>query len=177
LLNKGKKVALITADTYRIAATEQLRTYANILNIPIKVVYSPNELEDAIKEFEDMDLVLIDTAGRSHKNEEHLQELNLLLEQITDKEIYLVLSATSKFKDLVKITDVYDKFCNYKLIITKLDETNNYGNILNIKLKTDAKLSYITFGQNVPEDFSEINIYEIAKKILGGSEGGPSYST
>lgn len=169
-LNLQKRVALITADTYRIAAVEQLRTYANILNIPIKVVYSPTELKDAIEAFKDVDLILIDTAGRSHKNAEHQAELTKLLNEIEEKEIYLVLSLATKYNDLVKITDVYNDITSYKLIFTKLDETSSYGNILNLKLKTNAMLSYVTFGQNVPDDISELNVHDIAKKILGGCE-------
>lgn len=169
-LNLEKRVALITADTYRIAAVEQLRTYANILNIPIKVVYSPAELRDAIESFKDVDLILIDTAGRSHKNTEHQAELTKLLNEIEEKEIYLVLSLATKYKDLIKITDVYNDISSYKLIFTKLDETSSYGNILNVKLKTNAMLSYVTFGQNVPDDISEVNVHDIAKKILGGCD-------
>lgn len=169
-LNVGKKVALITSDTYRIAAIEQLRTYANILNIPIRVVYTSDELKQAIEGFKSMDLILIDTAGRSHKNEEHQNELAKLMNEIPDKEVYLVLSLGTKYKDLLNITHVYNDISSYKLIFTKLDETSSYGNIVNIKLKTNAMLSYVTFGQNVPDDISEANIHEIAKKILGGCE-------
>lgn len=168
-LNLGKKVALITSDTYRIAAVEQLRTYANILNIPIKVVYSSGELKEAIDHFSEKDLVLVDTAGRSHKNTEHQEELRGLLEAVEQKDIFLVLSVATKYKDLLKITEVYDEMCQYKIIFTKLDETSCYGNILNMKLQTGAKLSYVTFGQNVPDDISEINPHEIARQVLGGN--------
>lgn len=169
-LNLNKKVALITADTYRIAAVEQLRTYANILNIPIKVVCTLDELELAIQSFKDKDLILIDTAGRSHKNKEHKDEISKLINSSEDIEVYLVLSLATKYNDLLKITETYNDICDYKLIFTKLDETTCYGNILNIKLKTEAKLSYVTFGQNVPDDISEVNIHDIAKKTLGGCE-------
>lgn len=167
-LNMGKKVALITSDTYRIAAVEQLRTYANILNIPIKVVYTKEELHQAIQDFGDMDLVLIDTAGRSHKNSEHQQDLANLLEEVQDKDVYLVLSVATKYRDLMNITKKYDEITDYKIIFTKLDETSCYGNILNIKSETGAKLSYVTFGQNVPDDISELNPHEIARQVLGG---------
>ena len=169
-LNKGKKVALITSDTYRIAAVEQLRTYANILNIPIKVVYSEDELVQGIQDFGDMDLILIDTAGRSHKNSERRQDLVRLLEQVDDREVYLVLSVATKYKDLLQITRIYDDITKYKIIFTKLDETSSYGNILNIKEETGAKLSYVTFGQNVPDDISEVNPHIIARQVLGGEE-------
>ncbi|VDN46303.1 Flagellar biosynthesis protein FlhF [Petrocella atlantisensis] len=169
-LNMGKDVALITSDTYRIAAVEQLRTYANILNIPIKVVYTKEELTEAVNDFKDKDLILIDTAGRSHKNIEHQNELKGLLNAVDEKEVYLVLSVATGYKDLMNITSVYDTMTDYKIIFTKLDETTCYGNVLNVKLATGAKLSYVTFGQNVPDDISDINPHEIARQVLGGNE-------
>ncbi len=170
ILNQGLKVALITADTYRIAAVEQLKTYANILNIPIKVIYNENEIKEAIESFKDYDLVFVDTAGRSHKNDQRQMELAKLLNMVDKKEVYLVLSAATKYKDLKNITKKYSDICDYKIIFTKLDETLSYGNILNTKLLTGAKLSYVTFGQSVPEDISTIKPAEIAKNILGGAK-------
>lgn len=170
----NRDVALITSDTYRIAAVEQLRTYANILGIPIKVVYTPDEMKEAIDFFSDKDLILVDTAGRSHKNKIHQTELMELLTSIPDKEIYLTLSVATKYKDLMKIVNVYKTICDFKIIFTKLDETLSYGNILNIKMSTKAKLSYVTFGQNVPDDISEINPHHIAKNLLGGDDDGSS---
>ena len=167
-LNRGKKVALLTSDTYRIAAVEQLRTYANILNIPIRVVYSGDEMAQAIEDLKDMDLILIDTAGRSHKNQERRQDLTELLESVDEKEVFLVLSVSTKYKNLIQITETYKDLTDYKIIFTKLDETSSYGNILNIKEDTGAKLSYVTFGQNVPDDISDINPHEIARQVLGG---------
>ncbi len=168
LINQDLKVALITADTYRIAAVEQLRTYADILNIPIKVIYSDDELKPAIEEFENYDLIFVDTAGRSHKNEERHLELSKMLSSIDEKDVFLVLSAATKYRDLKSITEKYSAICDYKIIFTKLDETMTYGNILNTKLLTGAKLSYVTFGQSVPEDISTIKPHQIAKNILGG---------
>jgi len=170
----NREVALITSDTYRIAAVEQLRTYANILGIPIKVVYTKEEMLEAIDFFKDKDLVLIDTAGRSHKNSQHQNELYELLESVDEKDVYLTLSVATKYRDLVKIVNVYKSMCDFKIIFTKLDETLSYGNILNIKMATGAKLSYVTFGQNVPDDISEINPHEIAKNLLGGDDDGSS---
>lgn len=172
----NKKVALITADTYRIAAVEQLRTYANILGIPLKVIYSEQEIIEAVKGFADKDLILIDTAGRSHKHIEHQQELKRLLDQIEDKEVYLTLSVATKYKDLIKITAAYNQICEYHIIFTKLDETISLGNILNVKMATQAKLSYITFGQNVPDDISELDPHRVAKNILGGEDDGSGQS-
>lgn len=171
-LNKKIKVALLTSDTYRIAAVEQLRTYANILGIPMKVIYSQTDIKDAKNEFSDYDLVLVDTAGRSHKNMEQRDDLEHLINTIPreDREIYLVLSATTKYKDLMRITESYSDFTEYRLIFTKLDETISVGNIFNIKMHTNAELSYTTSGQNVPDDISKIDTQETAKKLLGGNE-------
>lgn len=169
-IQKRMKVALITSDTYRIAAVEQLRTYANILGVPLKVIYSEQEMEKARQEFQEYDIVLIDTAGRSHKNVEQTEDIEKLIKAISEEErdVYLVLSATTKYKDLVKITETYGKIVKYNLIFTKLDETCCIGNILNIKMHTDAALSYSTSGQNVPEDIEKIDAQKIAKQLLGG---------
>jgi len=173
-LNYNRQVALITADTYRIAAVEQLRTYANILSIPIRVVYTKDEMLEAIETYRDKDLILIDTAGRSHHNEEHQIELKELLDSVENKDVYLTVSVATKYKDLQKIIKVYQDMCDVKIIFTKLDETQCLGNILNIKMGNQSTLSYVTFGQNVPDDISEINPHEIAKNILGGDEDGSS---
>lgn len=166
-LEKKCKVALITADTYRIAAVEQLRTYANILDIPIRVIYKEEEIVGCIEEFADRDLIFIDTAGRSYQDTKHLGELKELLNQVDDKQVYLVLSLSTKNSDLQKTVNAYD-FTDFSLIFTKLDETLAYGSILNLRHKTGKPLAYITTGQNVPEDIAELDPYEIANKILGG---------
>jgi len=167
--NKAK-VAFITSDTYRIAAVEQLRTYANILGIPLKVIYNVEDLEESRKEFEDYDLIFVDTAGRSHKNREQRDDIENLINTIPqeEREIYLVLSATTKYKDLIKITEAYATISNYNLIFTKLDETISVGNIFNIKMLTNAPLSYATFGQDVPNDIESIDAQSIAKELLRG---------
>ena len=166
-LEKKCKVALITADTYRIAAVEQLRTYANILNIPIRVIYNEKEIAGCIEEFSDMDFIFIDTAGRSYQDTKHLNELKDLLEQVEEKQVYLVLSLSTKNSDLQKTVAAYH-FTDYSFIFTKLDETVAYGSILNLCHKTGKSPAYITTGQNVPEDIAELDPYEIAGKILGG---------
>ena len=167
-----KKVAFITADTYRIAATEQLQVYANILGAPMSIVYSKDELNDAIAKYADYDLIFVDTAGFSHKNEEQRSDVKKLIQGVDKKykkEVYLVLSATTKYRDLVEIVDTYREISEYKLIFTKLDETTTYGNLLNIKLYSDADLSYVTNGQNVPDDLEVFDTQKIVKKLLGGS--------
>lgn len=170
-LKRKVKTALVTSDTYRIAAVEQLKTYGNIMGIPLKVIYSPEELKDSMAEFEDFDLVLIDTAGRSHKNKEQRDDIELLIQSIPaeSREVYLVLSATTKYNDLVRITKIYQEITDYHIIFTKLDETDCIGNIFNVRLLTNAPLSYATWGQNVPEDIGVVNPQKIAKQLLGGN--------
>ncbi|MBQ2472872.1 MAG: flagellar biosynthesis protein FlhF [Lachnospira sp.] len=174
-LEKYAKVAFITSDTYRIAAVEQLNTYASIIDCPVDVVYGPEELRESLESFKNYDLVLVDTAGRSHKSEEQMEELKCLLEVATDYkedydlDIYLTLSVTTKYKDLVNIAKKYDDIKGWKIIFTKLDETCSLGNIINVKMLTNAPLSYTTSGQNVPNDIELINEQFIAKQLLGGN--------
>lgn len=165
------KLAIITADTYRVAAVEQIRTYANILNVPIEVVYSAEELQQAIQKYAEYDLLFVDTAGRSHQNQEQQEDVKRLLQVAKEyeQEIYLVISATTKYRDLVKITQVYSDISSYRLLFTKTDETGALGNILNIKMLTNEPLSYVTFGQNVPDDIEITDAQAIAKQLLGGS--------
>lgn len=168
----GKKVAFITADTYRIAATEQLQVYANILDAPMSIVYSQDELNEAIAKYADYDLVFVDTAGFSHRNQEQRKDMRELLGGVNEeynKEVYLVLSSTTKYLDLIDIVDSYREISDYKLIFTKLDETTTYGNLLNIKLYSGAELSYMTTGQNVPDDIELFDTQKIVKKLLGGN--------
>lgn len=169
---KKGKVALLTSDTYRIAAVEQLRTYANILDVPIRVIYSESEMEEARQDFQSYDIVLVDTAGRSHKSREQRDNIDKLIHSIPEeeRETYLVLSATTKYKDLVKISQNYSDITNYRLIFTKLDETSSIGNIYNIRMLTNAALSYATFGQNVPDDIDKVDAQNIARQLLGGNE-------
>lgn len=174
-LDKKLKVAMITSDTYRIAAVEQLRTYANILGVPIQVVYTLEEMNNAIEGFKEYDLILVDTAGRSHKNKEQCEEIRHMIKDSTvdenqKKEIYLVLSAATKYKDLLNIVEVYEKVGKYNLVFTKLDETSSLGNILNMRLKTGASLSYVTCGQVVPDDIRLLDAQALAKKLLGGDD-------
>ncbi|MCR4651364.1 MAG: flagellar biosynthesis protein FlhF [Lachnospiraceae bacterium] len=166
-----KKVALLTADTYRIAAAEQLRTYANILEIPFRIIYTPTEVEQAYEAFSDYDYILVDTAGHSHHNEEQRNNTNSMIHAIDDLaecEVYLVLSATTKYRDLTNIADAYKEMGDYKIIFTKLDETTALGNLLNLRLYTGADMSYVTYGQNVPDDIDRFNPQTTVKSIMGG---------
>ena len=170
-VDEKKKVALLTADTYRIAAAEQLRTYANILEVPFRVIYTVEEIEQALVDFKDYDYILVDTAGHSHQNEAQKETMSKFIHSVDDmveKEVFLVLSATTKYRDLVSIADAYKEIADYKLIFTKLDETTTLGNLLNLKLYTGASLSYVTCGQNVPDDIEDFNPQKTVKRLLGG---------
>ena len=170
-IEQEKKVALLTADTYRIAAAEQLRTYADILNTPLSIVYTPEDIAKEIEKLHEYDLILVDTAGFSHKNDAQREDMKTLLSSLPDtyeRQIYLVLSSTTKYKDLIEITETYQNFCEYSLIFTKLDETRAYGNIFNMKLKTGAPISYVTTGQNVPDDIEVVDTQKLVKQLLGG---------
>jgi len=170
-VNEKKKIALLTTDTYRIAAAEQLRTYANILDTPFRVIYTTDEMLKAIKDFLSFDYIFVDTAGHSHQNQKQRENMSSFLSCLgedVEREIYLVLSATTKYTDLLNIADAYSQFTNYRLIFTKLDETDSLGNLLNLRLYTGADLSYVTCGQDVPNDIECFNPQTTVKKLLGG---------
>ncbi len=170
-VDHNMKVAFITSDTYRIAATEQLRIYANILDSPMSIVYTVDEVNQEIERYMDYDLIFVDTAGFSHKNDKQKADMKFLINGVKEeykKEVYLVVSATIKYKDLLDIVDTYHEISDYKLIFTKLDETSCYGNILNIKLYSGADLSYVTNGQNVPDDIEVFDTQKVVKQLLGG---------
>lgn len=170
-LEEKANIVLLTADTYRIAAVEQLKTYANILSVPLKVIYSPKELEESMEELSQYDICLVDTAGRSHKDKEQMNDIRELMEQvpIAERQIYLVLNAGTKYNDLKEIASTYSSFTDYSIIFTKLDETSSAGAMLNMKMKTKCPLSYVTWGQNVPDDIGEIDPQKVAKQLLGGN--------
>lgn len=173
-LTRSKSVAMITADTYRIAAVEQLNTYASILDVPVNVIYSPSEIVESIEELSDYQMIFVDTAGRSHKNAEQRDEIIEMISNVrnsgidADIIIFLVMSVTTKYRDMVNICDAYKSLNAYRLLFTKLDETDSVGNILNIKLYTGAPISYTTCGQNVPDDIESVDVQKLAKSLLGG---------
>ena len=166
-LNQQKSLGLITTDTFRIAAVEQLKTYAEILGMPVNVVYSPSEINEAINKYSDKDIILIDTPGRSHRNKNQFEELKSLVTHCNANEIYLLIGATTGMKNCRDIIKSYEFIDNYKLIFTKLDETTSYGLLLNVKDMTGKPLSYVTTGQSVPDDIEIINIEKISKILLG----------
>ncbi len=172
VMDDKQKIAMLTSDTYRIAAAEQLRTYANILEVPFRVIYTEEELRQAIVDFSEYDYIFLDTTGHSHQNEEQLAKMKSILDVIDEmavRESFLVLSATTKYCDLLKIAQNYKKITDYQLIFTKLDETTTVGNLLNVKLCMDAPIAYITNGQNVPADIERFNAQKMVKQLLGGN--------
>lgn len=160
-----KKVALITADTYRVAAVEQLKTYGEIIGIPVDVIYTAQELKQSLERHRDKDLILIDTAGRSHRNTVQMAELKTLLDVALPTSTYLVLSATTKYRDMLDIVNSYGDIDINALVFTKLDETSSYGAVLNIVNRTQKHLSYVTVGQNVPDDIEVADPVKIARMI------------
>lgn len=163
---RHKKVGLITADTYRIAAVEQLKTYAEILNLKVTVVYSPGEVKEAIESLRDNDLILIDTAGRSHKNKKHFDELKALVSAANADETYLVISSNISRIAVREILEYYAFIKNYKLLFTKLDESPAAGVILNARYMTGKPLSYTTAGQSVPDDLDIANVRQLVASLL-----------
>ncbi len=179
-VRKRQKVSLITADNYRIAAVRQLKVYADILKVPLSVVMTPEDVMPAIENYADSDLILVDTYGFSHRNDEQRENLKGLINAVApevSKQVFLVLSATTKYTDLKEIIDIYKGLTDFDLIFTKLDETRAYGNILNSKLYSGKSLSYVTTGQGVPDDIEEIDMQKLTMKLLKGDDDGSGRTT
>ncbi|MBA2937820.1 flagellar biosynthesis protein FlhF [Paenibacillus sp. CGMCC 1.16610] len=166
VLKYQRKVGFITSDTYRIAAIEQLKTYATILNVPLEVVFSPQDLVKAFQNLEDCDVIFMDTAGRNFRNEMYVSELNSLLKTQGSSETILVLSLTTKYRDMRAITNNFNKFKLDKVIFTKMDETDSYGAIVNIVHEFSLQISYVTNGQSVPDDITELDERQIIDFLL-----------
>jgi flagellar biosynthesis protein FlhF len=167
VLNDKQKVGLITSDTYRIAAVEQLKTYSEIIGVPLSIIYSPAEIVNAVEKYDDKDIILLDTAGRSHKDQHQLAELKSLLKSSIDFETYLVLSATTKFSDCIEIIKSYSFLDNFQLLFTKLDETSTLGILLNIAYVTKKPIAYLTNGQSVPDDIEIADKAKIINSLMG----------
>jgi flagellar biosynthesis protein FlhF len=167
MLKKKRKVGFITSDTYRIAAVDQLRTYANILNIPLEVVSSAGEMKKALENLQSCDIILMDTAGRNYRNDLHVSELRSLLGKDSKSETILVLSLTSKYSDMIAITEQFKKIKLDKVLFTKADETHSYGAIVNLAQRYSLELSFLTYGQNVPDDITTADSGQVADLILG----------
>jgi flagellar biosynthesis protein FlhF len=151
-LNKQKNVSIITADTYRIAAIEQIRMFADIVKVGLQVVFSPEEIPAALENCANDDVVFVDTAGRSQRNMEHMEDLKALIASLHPDEVHLVMSAATKDSDLADIVQRYRSINVNRLLFTKLDETVRIGNIFNVANLSGIPVSYFTFGQSVPDD-------------------------
>lgn len=166
-LVEKKKVGLITIDTYRIGAVEQLKTYAEIMGIALEVVITLKEMEEAIEKLKYCDIILVDTTGRSSKNTMQISELRAFVEKASPDSIYLVMSSIIKNKDIDIILEGY-KLLNYDgIIITKLDETSVYGGLVKIIKESNKPIVYVTTGQSVPEDIKKPTKRELLELILG----------
>lgn len=164
-LFEGKSVGLVTIDTYRIAAVEQLKTYAEIINLPIEVVYTMGEFKRALNSLADKDLILVDTAGRSQKNQHQIKELKQFLTGRNPDETHLVLSANTKLEDLMESAESFKEVSYNRLVITKLDETRDLDNVLEFVQQVKIPISYVTTGQSVPEDI-EVATFDVFKRFL-----------
>jgi flagellar biosynthesis protein FlhF len=167
-LRHGLKVGLVTADTYRIAAVDQLRTYANIIGLPLKVAVSPTEMAAACDSFHDCDLILLDTAGRAPTDTDRLDELRAMLDAAKPHETHLVLSSTTSEKVMLHVAERFGLVEPNRVIFTKLDEASNFGALVNVARAIDASISYLTTGQEVPERIEHCRADRIARLILEG---------
>ncbi|OOO00208.1 MAG: hypothetical protein ATN35_08455 [Epulopiscium sp. Nele67-Bin004] len=168
VLQENKKVVLLTADTYRIAAVEQLKTYSEILGVNIETIYDNDDLTKYITKWQDADHIFIDTAGRSHKNLEQLAELKELLSKYEHKQVFLVLNFNTQYTDVQNIVNIYQDIAdNFALIITKLDETDGIGNLLNMSYCAKRAIAFLTTGQGVPEDIEKFESLKYIKLLLG----------
>ncbi len=169
-LREKRRVGLITVDTYRIAAVEQLRTYADIIDLPMEVVSTPKEMREAVDRLSALDLILLDTAGRSPKDDVRIQELKSMLNEAKPDEVHLVLSSIAGTAGLKKAAQRFAEVGATSLVLTKLDEASGLGNLLPLLRSCDLPLSYLTNGQNVPDDIAPADSRNLSRTVLGMGE-------
>lgn len=170
-LRGRKKVGLITIDTYRIAAVDQLRTYADIIEVPLKAVLTAGELQQAVNAMRDLDVILIDTAGRSHNNHLRLNQLRTFIASARPDEVHLVVSATGNQTCTRRVLDRFLPLGANRLIVSKLDEAGTFGVLLNVSSATGRPISYVTTGQDVPDDICPADADSLAECVLAGRFG------
>jgi flagellar biosynthesis protein FlhF len=166
-LKENRNVGLVTVDTYRIAAVEQLRTYADIIDLPMQVVSTPREMREAVRRLDGLDLILMDTAGRSPRDDIKIQELKSLLTEARADEVHLVLSSVAGARTLATTARRFAGIGTTALILTKLDEATGLGNLLPLLRAAKLPLSYVTDGQNVPDDIETADPGRLAQMVLG----------
>jgi flagellar biosynthesis protein FlhF len=167
VLKHQKKVAFITTDTYRISAIDQLKTYASILNVPIEVCYNREDVEKAMAALSYCDLILIDTAGRNYRQQQYVDDLKEMFSFNEKMQTHLVLSLTAKMKDMEAVCDQFSHVTVDSFIFTKMDETSTYGAALSMALTYGKGVSYMTNGQNVPDDLREVSRADIVNLMFG----------
>jgi len=168
-LKKAKSVGLITCDTYRIAAVEQLRTYANIIGLPLKVVLSPDEIRQACRQLRDCDVILIDSAGRSQRDRDRIAELKAFVDAADPHEVHLVLSCTAGEKVLAQEVAAFSQARVDRVILSKLDEAVTFGGVINLLRRVGRPLSFVTTGQEVPDHIEQGRADRLADLLLGGA--------
>jgi flagellar biosynthesis protein FlhF len=166
-LREKLRVGLITVDTYRIAAVEQLRTYADIIDLPMEIVATPREMHQAVARMADLDLILMDTAGRSPRDDVKILELKTMLAEAAPNEVHLVLSSVTSAASLSKTAEQFADVGTTALVLTKLDEAASLGNLLPLLRTSRLPLSYLTHGQNVPDDILAADAGQLARIVLG----------
>ncbi len=166
-LRHHRKVGLVTCDTYRIAAVDQLRTYANIIGLPLKIALTPSEMAQAVHSLGDCEVIFIDTAGRGQNDHGRINELGQCLAAAEPHEVHLVLSSTSSEGVLLREAEAFDEVGPDRIVLTKLDEAVSFGVLINVIHKVDKKLSFITTGQEVPEHLEVGQAKRLAELVLG----------
>jgi flagellar biosynthesis protein FlhF len=166
-LREKRRVGLITVDTYRVAAVEQLRTYADIIDLPMEVVATPREMREAVARMSHLDLVLMDTAGRSPRDEVRIQELKSMLAEAQPDEVHLVLSSTAGAKSLAGTAERFADVGTTAVLLTKLDEATSLGHLVTLLRGCRLPISYLTDGQNVPDDIQVADRRRLAYTVLG----------
>ncbi|MDQ7052426.1 MAG: hypothetical protein Q9P14_05870 [candidate division KSB1 bacterium] len=167
-IEQKQRVGLVSIDTFRIAAIDQLRTFAHIAELPLKVAYQPSELSQALTEYRDMDFILIDTTGRNPRNSEYLHELARFLAPVHPLQMHLVLSATTRYAEMEEIAQQYGKIGFHRLLLTKIDEVMHPAIVLNLFKLSNVPVTWVTNGQNIPEDLLEAGSEALLNAIIRG---------
>ena len=165
-----KRVLLLTADTYRIAAVEQLKTYAKILGVPIEIIFDISSIQGVVNEHENADIILLDTAGRSQRDKKNMELFENIYNSFMPDAVHLVLAANMKYKDMLDVVEHIPNIPVTHLLFTKLDETVSYGSIFNIHQVMGCPVSFLTVGQNVPKDIETASGSRIADFLMKSEE-------
>jgi len=166
-LRQQRRVGLVTCDTYRIAAVDQLRTYANIIGLPLEVALTPAEMQRAVHALRECDVVLVDTAGRGPGDRSRLDELQSCLDAAAPHEVHLVLSSTASQRVLMREAEAFSALGADRVVLTKLDEAVSFGVLVNVMQAVGKKLSYVTTGQEVPDHIEVGRPRRLAELVLG----------